>query len=124
MPELDGVLVHAANSAAALTRPDARRSFVRAGIAIYGIGLKISGTDLEVKYKLNKISQTTGGQTFYVDASKNLEGVYRQINEDLRAQYLPTYYSTNNEKRDQWRKVEVKVEPTNLSARTISGYYP
>jgi alanine racemase len=32
-----GVLVHAANSAGALAHPDARRSFVRAGIAIYGI---------------------------------------------------------------------------------------
>lgn len=32
-----GVLVHAANSAGALAHPHARRSFVRAGIAIYGI---------------------------------------------------------------------------------------
>ena len=32
-----GVLVHAANSAGALAHPDARRSFVRAGIAVYGI---------------------------------------------------------------------------------------
>lgn len=32
-----GVLVHIANSAGALAHPDARRSFVRAGIAIYGI---------------------------------------------------------------------------------------
>jgi len=30
-------LVHAANSAGALAHPDARRSFVRAGIALYGI---------------------------------------------------------------------------------------
>jgi alanine racemase len=34
---VDGVLVHAANSAGALAHPAARRSFVRAGIAIYGI---------------------------------------------------------------------------------------
>jgi alanine racemase len=33
----DGVLVHAANSAGALAHPAARRSLVRAGIAIYGI---------------------------------------------------------------------------------------
>jgi alanine racemase len=33
----DGVAVHAANSAGALAVPDARRSFVRAGIAVYGI---------------------------------------------------------------------------------------
>ena len=96
----------------------------KSGISIYAIGLKISGTDLEVKYKLNKIAQITGGQTFYVDSAKNLEGVYHQINEDLRAQYLLTYYSSNTESRDKWRKVEIKVEPTNLQARTISGYYP
>jgi Ca-activated chloride channel homolog len=96
----------------------------KSGISIYGIGLKIPATDLKVKAELNKIAQATGGQTFYVDSSKNLEGVYRQINDDLRAQYLLTYYSSNNEKRDQWRKVEIKVEPTNLQARTISGYYP
>lgn len=33
----DGLAIHAANSAAALACPAARRSFVRAGIAIYGI---------------------------------------------------------------------------------------
>ncbi len=96
----------------------------KSGLSIYAIGLKISGADLEVKYKLNKIAQVTGGQTFYVDSSKNLEAVYRQINEDLRSQYLLTYYSTNSEGKEKWRKVEIKVEPTSLQARTISGYYP
>ena len=37
LPNVDGTRVHIANSAAALTRPDARRSLVRAGIAVYGI---------------------------------------------------------------------------------------
>ncbi|MGH9315871.1 MAG: VWA domain-containing protein [Thermoanaerobaculia bacterium] len=96
----------------------------KAGIAIYGIGLKISGTELEVKHKLNKLAQATGGQTFYIDSVKNLETVYRQINEELRSQYLLTYYSTNSAGRDKWRRVEVRVEPANLQARTVSGYYP
>jgi len=96
----------------------------RAGIAIYGIGLRISGTELDVKYKLNKLAQVTGGQTFYIDSAKNLDAVYRQINEELRSQYLLTYYSTNTGGKDKWRKVEVKVEPTSLQARTLSGYYP
>ncbi len=96
----------------------------KSGIAIYAIGLNISGSDLEVKYKLNKIAQVTGGQTFYISSIKGLETVYRQINEELRSQYLLTYYSSNTAEKDRWRKVEVKVEPTNLSARTISGYYP
>ena len=96
----------------------------KSGLSVYAIGLKISGADLEVKYKLNKIAQVTGGQTFYVDSAKNIESVYRQINEDLRSQYLLTYYSSNPEAKDKWRKVEIKVEPTSLQARTISGYYP
>ena len=96
----------------------------KTGIAIYGIGLKISGTELEVKHKLNKFASVTGGQTFYIDSASHLEGIYRQINEELRSQYLLTYYSSNPGAKDQWRKVEVKVEPTNLQARTISGYYP
>lgn len=97
----------------------------KSGIAIYGIGLKISGADLDVKYKLNKLANVTGGQTFYIDSAKHLDAVYKQINDELRSQYLLTYYSTNpNASKDQWRKVEVKVEPTSLQARTISGYYP
>src|SRR4029077_7336476 len=105
---------------------DTTLEYVRkAGIAIYGIGLKISGADLEVKYKLNKLAGVTGGQTFYIDSAKHLDAVYKQINDELRSQYLLTYYPTNpNAAKDQWRKVEVKVEPTSLSARTISGYYP
>ncbi len=88
------------------------------------IGLKIPGTDLEVKYKLNKIAQVTGGQTFYIDSAKNLEAVYRQINDDLRSQYLLTYYSTNRREarpvaqgRDQGRADEPAGEDD-------LGYYP
>ena len=104
---------------------DTTLEYVRkTGISIYGIGLKISGTDLEVKHKLNKLASVTGGQTFYIDSAAHLEGVYHQINEELRSQYLLTYYSSNAGPKDQWRKVEIKVEPTSLQARSISGYYP
>jgi len=96
----------------------------KSGIAIYAIGLNISGSDLEVKYKLNKIAQVTGGQSFYISSIKGLEAVYRQVNDELRSQYLLTYYSSNNQEKERWRKVEVKVEPTHLQVRTISGYYP
>jgi Ca-activated chloride channel family protein len=93
----------------------------KSGISIYAVGLKIPTAELDVKYKLNKLAQVTGGQTFMIDSVKNLESVYKQINDELRSQYLLTYYSTNTEGKDKWRKVEVKVEPTNLVARTLTG---
>ncbi|HEY7369298.1 MAG TPA: VWA domain-containing protein, partial [Thermoanaerobaculia bacterium] len=96
----------------------------KSGVSIYGIGLKISGADIEVKAKLNAVTKATGGQSFYIDSAKGLESVYKQINDELRSQYLLTYYSTNPDTKEEWRKVEIKVEPANLQARTISGYYP
>ena len=97
----------------------------KSGIAVYAIGFRIPTAELDVKYKLNKIAQFTGGQTFYVDKADHLDAVYKQINEELRSQYFLTYYSTNSSgSKDKWRKVEVKVEPSNLQARAISGYYP
>ncbi|HEY6051401.1 MAG TPA: VWA domain-containing protein, partial [Thermoanaerobaculia bacterium] len=104
---------------------DTALEYVRkSGISVYGIGLKISGAELDVKYKLNKLANVSGGQTFYIDSAKHLDAVYKQINDELRSQYLLTYYSTNTTGKEQWRKVEVKVEPSGLQARTITGYYP
>jgi Ca-activated chloride channel homolog len=97
----------------------------KSGISIYAIGFRISGAELEVKSKLNKVASVTGGQTFYVNDASHLDAVYKQINEELRSQYFLTYYSTAGAaNKDQWRKVEIKVEPSNLVARAISGYYP
>ena len=57
------------------------------------------------------------------DSAKALAGVYKEIDEELRSQYLLTYVPPAR-KGDKWRKVEVKVSPGDLEARTISGYYP
>ncbi|HKB69882.1 MAG TPA: VWA domain-containing protein [Thermoanaerobaculia bacterium] len=95
----------------------------KAGVAVYGIGLNVSKAELEVKSKLNRLAEASGGTTFYVDSTKSLKSVYQQINNELRTQYLLTYYSTNPNPDNKWRKVDVKVTPKNLTARTISGYY-
>lgn len=53
-PGRDGVVVHAANSAAAMAIPDARRSIVRCGIAVYGIspGPGLTGPAAEIVARL------------------------------------------------------------------------
>lgn len=95
----------------------------KTGVAIYFIGLRIGGTQFDIRSKLNRMARETGGTVYYVDAAKGLSGVYREIDEELRSQYLLTY-TPPVRKGDKWRKVEVKMTPTNLEARTISGYYP
>ena len=95
----------------------------KAGVAVYGVGLNVSKAELEVKAKLNRLAEASGGTTFYISDTKSLANVYKQINNELRTQYLLTYYSSNPTPDNKWRKVEVKVTPKNLTARTISGYY-
>ncbi len=70
LPDAGDLLVHAANSAAALTRPDARRSLVRAGIAVYGIspGPQLDGLAaslrpaLALKARVSHVKRLAAGQ--------------------------------------------------------------
>lgn len=96
----------------------------KTGVALYFIGLKIGAAQLDVKYKLNKMARETGGSVYYVDSAKNLDKIYKEIDEELRSQYLLTYVPQNKSVSNAWRKIEVKMSPENLTARTISGYYP
>jgi VWFA-related protein len=96
----------------------------KSGVAIYFIGLRIGSMQMDVKHKLNKMSKETGGTVYYVDSAKNLARIYAEINEELRSQYLLSYIPQNKTASNTWRKVEVRMNPTSLTARTISGYYP
>jgi len=96
----------------------------KTGVAVYFVGLRIGSTQLDVRHKLGKISRETGGTVYYVDSARGLAKIYAEINEELRSQYLLSYLPQNRSVTSQWRKVEVKMTPSNLSARTISGYYP
>jgi VWFA-related protein len=96
----------------------------KSGVAIYYIGLRIGGTQLDVRYKLNKMARETGGAVYYIDSARNLGKIYAEIDEELRSQYLLSYLPQNRTVGGAWRKIEVKMNPSNLTARTISGYYP
>ena len=95
----------------------------KSGVAIYFIGLQIGGTQFDVRTKINRMARETGGTVYYVDSARGLAGVYAEIDEELRSQYLLTYTPPTRQ-GTKWRKVEVKTTPDDLEARTISGYYP
>jgi VWFA-related protein len=96
----------------------------KTGVAVYFIGLKIGSTQIDVRHKLGRVAKETGGTVTYVDSARGLAKVYAEINEELRSQYLLSYVPQNKAVSSQWRKIEVKMTPSNLTARTISGYYP
>lgn len=96
----------------------------KTGVAVYFIGLRIGATEIDVRYKLSKIARETGGTVSYVDTARGLAKIYAEINQELRSQYLLSYVPQNRSVSNQWRKIEVRMTPSKLTARTISGYYP
>jgi Ca-activated chloride channel family protein len=97
----------------------------RTGIAVYAIGLGLAdGGRGEAGKKLAKIAAETGGRSWFAAGTADLDGVYAQIERELRSQYHLAYQSTNNSPDTGFRAVKVQLAAKGLEARTISGYYP
>jgi VWFA-related protein len=92
----------------------------RAGVTIYTIGL---GDDAD-KRKLEKLSEETGGRSFFLKSVDELAGIYSTIESELRSQYLIAYQSTNTSGGNTFRSVDLKVAKPGLEPKTIRGYYP
>ncbi|HEX9636434.1 MAG TPA: VWA domain-containing protein [Acidobacteriota bacterium] len=105
----------------------------RSGAACYAIGLRDSGADLSggaeplfiprEEYLLRWLADATGGAAFFPDHVGQLEGIYRQILEELRAQYRLSYYSSDPRRDGRWRAVEIRMAHPSLQVRSRPGYY-
>ena len=81
--------------------------------------------------RVDRLVDGTGGRIFYVPEYEDLAAVYNEIEDELRAQYLLTYYpgadSSGGSEVDKgnpvWRNVEVLCRQPELKARTLSGYW-
>ncbi|HTQ78606.1 MAG TPA: VWA domain-containing protein, partial [Thermoanaerobaculia bacterium] len=100
----------------------------RTGVSIYTIGLRLSSQDTDIRLKLMKLAEETGGRTFFIDKATELESVYKDVESDLRSQYLLAYESTqggaSGPGKDRFRTIEVKVGKPGVNAKTLRGYYP
>lgn len=73
---------------------------------------------------LNLLASESGGTYYHARKISDLNGVYEQVINDLGKVYSLGYRSTNAERDNTWRWVEVKL-PTrpDLTARSRPGYY-
>ncbi len=95
----------------------------RAGVTIYTIGLGLP--DGKARGRLVALARETGGTSHFIGGVGELEAIYRQIQVDLRAQYLLAYQSSDTSRSDSFRPVAVSVRGIPDSrVRTMSGYYP
>ncbi len=95
----------------------------RTGVAIYTVGLSLPTNAALARSHLQKLADETGGRSFYIDRASELERIYGQVQEELRAQYVIAYQSSAPT-GDAFRTVEVKVKRPGVELRTQRGYYP
>jgi VWFA-related protein len=101
---------------------DALECARRAGIAVYAIGLNLPKS--EASQRLARLAAETGGRSFFLQGTGELNQAYAEIESDLRSRYRVSYQSSNTRPGEAFRTVQVKVAKPGLEARTISGYYP
>jgi len=95
----------------------------RSAVPIYIIGLGIKSTQVDVRYKMSKFCQETGGNLYFIERADELGKIYRDIQEELRSQYVLGFYPPEGVKPgSKWR--EVSVQASQGKAKTIRGYYP
>jgi Ca-activated chloride channel family protein len=94
----------------------------RAGVAIYPIALGLPPKAADVRMRLRRFAEETGGELTEIQHAAELGKVYERIERELRSQYLLVYGSP--EGGDKYREVTVTIARPGLEAKTIRGYYP
>ncbi len=97
----------------------------RAGVIIYSIGIgdrfRFEGVREDV---LRRLGEETGGRAYFPRGADDLLQDFRQIETELRSQYLVAYSPSNSTHDGRFRRVEVRVN-ARPDARIIHrrGYY-
>lgn len=100
----------------------------RSETAIYTIGL-VSSDPVQSRgfreaiYSLRQLAAETGGRSFFPNDVKSLASVYSQIRAELSSQYTLGYSSKNIKRDGAWRRLVVRVDRSNTTARTKQGYF-
>ena len=102
------------------------------GPAIYCIGL-LFGEDVshsEARHSrevLTELSAQTGGQAYFPRSLKDVDGIAREVAQDIRQQYTIEYRSTKSPELGGYRQIHVEAKEKGfrgLQVRTRPGYFP
>ncbi len=107
---------------------DAVQAALKSEAVIYSIGIGDRYYGGINKGALKKISENTGGRAFFPKDERELRGAFRQIQEEMRSQYLIAYEPTNQERDGSYRKINIQLTNQQLSKQKVrlthrEGYF-
>ena len=95
-----------------------------AGAPVYFIAVGIPLTDFKSKKVIGEIASESGGQVFSIGSATKMAEVTKQIEEELRSQYVLAFRTDSQKPQGEYRAVNVAVARPGVSVRTIRGYIP
>ena len=96
-----------------------------ARVPLYFIGIGLGGpASLGGPGKMRSLAAETGGVAYLIRNVSQLGETYKQLERDLRSQYLLSYYTESSKKDQSYRTIEVKVDRPDAKVRTIRGFIP
>jgi VWFA-related protein len=109
------------------TAKDAIEGAKLSEVTIYSIGFEGRrglGSQGVNKGFLKKLSEETGGASFFPKGIGDLNESFAQIEDELHSQYRLAYVPSNQDRDGQWRAIAVRVKNRDdLVVRTRQGYY-
>jgi len=89
-----------------------------------GQALNLNSMSVRGQGYMESMSAQTGGKAFVPEKVGDLEAVFHQIAEELQAQYLLGYYSTDDRTDGGFRPISVRApKRPDLRLRSRQGYY-
>ena len=92
-------------------------------VPLYFIGIGFVGP-LGGGSKMRALAAETGGIAYMIRNTSQLAETYKQLEQDLRSQYLLSYHTESSKKDQSYRTIEVKVDRPDAKVRTIRGFIP
>lgn len=112
------------DTASKFTYGEVKDFAMRAGVAIYTIGIDLSAARVVTRFQLKKLAEVTGGRAFFVSDNNELDRIYEEIDAEIRTQYALAFTSTSTSPPDELRRIKVRVNRAGVEVRTIAGYFP
>ena len=113
------------DNASVLTASSAITRATKVGIPLFSIAEGEAQHSLQLKKILTGLSEQTGGTSYHLNHSGEIDQVFTEIQENLRHLYLMTYEPPASQSDGKWRQLNVLVQgPTKYKVRAKQGYYP
>lgn len=108
---------------------EVQREVQRADAVFYSInpsgpGYRLNDISTRAQQSMQQIAEATGGTAYVPENTGRLDTVFRQIANELRAQYLLQYYSNSGAPPGKYLSIKVQTPShTEVRVRARQGYY-